>query len=99
MPWRRDIRWRSEASSALPRTPPAVCGPARNQASWHAIRPLSHRAQVRGIRFIASDLAAVEGLDRAGAQDTDGEILPPDPWKRVEVVQKRNGKWRFIVTR
>ena len=55
---------------------------------------------VEQIRFIAPDLATVDGSwTVTGAQGADGKELPPIKGRGFELVQKKNGKWRFIVTR
>lgn len=55
---------------------------------------------IEQIRFIASDLATVDGSwTVTGARSADGKELPPIKGRGFEVVQKKNGKWRFIVTR
>jgi hypothetical protein len=57
-------------------------------------------ASVEQIRFITSDLATVDGAwTVSGARGADGKDLPPIHGRGFEVVQKKNGKWRFIVTR
>ena len=57
-------------------------------------------ASIEQIRFITPDLAIVDGSwTVAGARGADGKELPPINGRGFEVVQKRNGKWRFIATR
>ena len=61
----------------------------------------SHQvASVEQIRFITPELATVDGpWTVTGARGADGKELPPINGRGFEVVQKRNGKWRFIATR
>jgi len=55
---------------------------------------------VEQIRFIAPELATVDGSwTVTGARGADGKELAPIKGRGFEVVQKRNGKWRFIATR
>jgi hypothetical protein len=54
---------------------------------------------VEQVRFISPDLATVDGSWTVmGARDAGGKELPPIKGRGFEVVQKKNGKWRFIVT-
>jgi len=57
-------------------------------------------ASVEQIRFITPELATVDGSwTVTGVRGADGEELAPIKGRGFEVVQKRNGKWRFIATR
>jgi len=57
-------------------------------------------ASVEQIRFIAPDLATVDGSwTVTGAKGADGKELAPIKGRGFEVVQKRNSRWRFIATR
>ena len=57
-------------------------------------------ASVEQIRFITHDLATVDGSwTVTGVRGADGKELAPIKGRGFEVVQKRNGKWRFIATR
>jgi uncharacterized protein (TIGR02246 family) len=55
---------------------------------------------VEQIRFITPELATVDGSwTVAGARDGEGKELSPIKGRGFELVQKRTGRWRFIVTR
>lgn len=55
---------------------------------------------VEQIRFITPELAAVDGSwVVTGAHDAAGKELPAIHGRGFELVQKKNGGWRFIVTR
>lgn len=55
---------------------------------------------VEQIRFITSELATVDGSwTVTGARDPEGNEVPPIKGRGFELVQKKNGKWRFVVTR
>jgi uncharacterized protein (TIGR02246 family) len=57
-------------------------------------------AVVEQIRFITPELATVDGSwTVTGARGPDGKELVPIRGRGFEVVQKRNGRWRFIATR
>ncbi len=57
-------------------------------------------ASVEQIRFITRDFATVDGLwTVTGVRGVDGKELAPIKGRGFEVVQKRDGKWRFIATR
>lgn len=57
-------------------------------------------ASVEQIRFITLDLATVDGSWKVtGARGANGKELAPIKGRGFEVVQKRNGRWRFIATR
>jgi len=57
-------------------------------------------ASVEQIRFITTELATVDGSwTVTGARGADGKELAPIKGRGFEVVQKRNGKWRFVATR
>ncbi len=57
-------------------------------------------ASVEQIRFITPEVATVDGSwTVTGARGADGKELSPIRGRGFEVVQKRNGKWRFIATR
>ena len=55
---------------------------------------------IEQIRFITQDLATVDGTwTVTGARDTTGKDLPVIKGRGFELVQKKNGKWRFVATR
>lgn len=57
-------------------------------------------ASVEQIRFITPELATVDGLwTVTGARDAEGKEFPPIKGRGFELVQKRDGRWRFIATR
>jgi uncharacterized protein (TIGR02246 family) len=57
-------------------------------------------ASVEQIRFITPELATVDGSwTVTGARGADGKELAPIRGRGFEVVQKRDGRWRFIATR
>ncbi len=71
----------------------------REMAKSSAGQP-QQAVSVEQIRFITSDLATVDGSwTVTGARAADGKELAPIKGRGFEVVQKKNGKWRFIVTR
>ncbi len=57
-------------------------------------------ASVEQNRFVTQDFATVDGLwTVTGVRGVDGKELAPIKGRGFEVVQKRDGKWRFIATR
>jgi uncharacterized protein (TIGR02246 family) len=57
-------------------------------------------ASVEQIRFITPELATVDGSwTVTGAKGADGKELAPIKGRGFELVQKRNGRWKFIATR
>ena len=57
-------------------------------------------AAIEQIRFITKEIATVDGTwIVTGARDATGQELPPIKGRGFEVVQKKNGRWRFILTR
>lgn len=55
---------------------------------------------IEQVRFITPELATVDGSwTVTGARSADGKDLPPINGRGFEVVQKKDGRWRFIVTR
>jgi len=55
---------------------------------------------VEQVRFLASDLAIVDGSwTVTGARGEDGKPLPPIRGRGCEIVQKKRGRWRFVATR
>ena len=57
-------------------------------------------ATIEQIRFITPDIATVDGgWTVTGARDATGQELPPIKGRGFEVVQKKSGRWRFILTR
>jgi uncharacterized protein (TIGR02246 family) len=71
----------------------------REMANPSAEQP-QQAVSIEQIRFITSDLATVDGSwTVTGARGADGKELPPIKGRGFEIVQKKNGKWRFIVTR
>jgi len=55
---------------------------------------------IEQIRFITPELATVDdSWTVTGARSADGKELSPINGRGFEVVQKRDGWWRFIVTR
>jgi uncharacterized protein (TIGR02246 family) len=72
----------------------------RDMVKSSAGQPPQQTVSVEQIRFITSELATVDGSWMVtGARDADGKELAPIQGRGFEVVQKKNGKWRFIVTR
>jgi uncharacterized protein (TIGR02246 family) len=60
----------------------------------------SETATIEQIRFLRRDFAVVDGSwTITGARDTDGRELPSLRGRGVEIVQKKQGRWRFIATR
>ena len=52
------------------------------------------------LRFVTPELAAVDGSwIVTGVRAADGKELPPINGRGFELVQKKNGQWRFIMTR
>jgi uncharacterized protein (TIGR02246 family) len=80
-----------------------IKGRAPMQAFFRKIAKSSSAQQVPSIeqiRFITPELATVDGTwTVTGARGADGKELSPIKGRGFEVVQKRNGKWRFIATR
>src|SRR5436190_11892042 len=57
-------------------------------------------ATIEQIRFITPEIATVDGAwTVTGARDATGQELPPIKGRGFEVVQKKSGRWRFILTR
>ena len=57
-------------------------------------------AAIEQIRFITPEIATVDGTwTVTGARDATGQELPPIKGRGFEVVQKKSGRWRFILTR
>jgi uncharacterized protein (TIGR02246 family) len=57
-------------------------------------------ATIEQIRFITPEIATVDGAwTVSGARDATGQELPPIKGRGFEVVQKKGGRWRFILTR
>ena len=57
-------------------------------------------ATIEQIRFITPEIATVDGTwTVSGARDATGQELPPIKGRGFEVVQKKSGRWRFILTR
>ena len=57
-------------------------------------------ATIEQIRFITPEIATVDGTwTVTGARDATGQELPPIRGRGFEVVQKKSGRWRFILTR
>lgn len=57
-------------------------------------------ATIEQVRFLASDLAIVDGSwTITGAKDANGKPLPVLRGHGCEIVQKKRGRWRFIATR
>jgi hypothetical protein len=55
---------------------------------------------IEQIRFITPELATVDGSWTVmGARDVAGKELPAIKGRGFELVQKKNGKWKFIATR
>jgi len=55
---------------------------------------------VEQIRFITPELATVDGSwTVTGARDATGKETPPIKGRGFELVQKKNGQWKFIATR
>jgi uncharacterized protein (TIGR02246 family) len=80
-----------------------IKGRAQMQAFFRKMAESSNGhqiASVEQIRFITSELATVDGSwTVTGARDAGGKELAPIKGRGFEVVQKRNGKWRFVATR
>ena len=57
-------------------------------------------ATIEQVRFITPEIATVDGTwTVTGARDPNGQELAPIKGRGFEVVQKKNGRWRFVVTR
>lgn len=57
-------------------------------------------ARIEHIRLLTPEFATVDGSwIVTGARDADGNELPPIKGRGFEVVQKKNGRWKFIATR
>jgi len=57
-------------------------------------------ATIEQVRFIAPDLALVDGSwTITGARDANGRPLPPIEGRGLEIVQKKQSRWRFVATR
>ncbi len=57
-------------------------------------------ATIEQVRFIAPDLALVDGSwTITGARDANGRPLPPIEGRGLEMVQKKQSRWRFVATR
>ena len=57
-------------------------------------------ATIEQIRFVTPELATVDGSwTVTGARDASGKDLPVIRGRGFELVQKKNGRWRFIATR
>ncbi len=57
-------------------------------------------ATIQQIRFITTELATVDGVwTVTGARDTTGKELPVIRGRGFELVQKKNGIWKFVATR
>ena len=55
---------------------------------------------VEQIRFVTPELAMVDGSwTVTGARNASGKELPATRGRGFELVQKKNGRWRFIATR
>ncbi len=80
-----------------------IKGRAQMQAFFRKMEKSSKGQQVASveqIRFLTPAVATVDGSwTVTGARGADGKELAPIRGRGFEVVQKRNGKWRFIATR
>jgi uncharacterized protein (TIGR02246 family) len=57
-------------------------------------------AAVEQVRFIASDVAIVDGSwTITGARDASGKVLAPLQGRGVEIVHRKQDRWRFVATR
>lgn len=57
-------------------------------------------ATIEQIRFVTPDLVTVDGSwTVTGARDASGKELPVTRGRGFELVQKKNGRWRFVATR
>jgi len=57
-------------------------------------------ATIEQIRFITPKLATVDGSwTVTGARDDNGKELPAIKGRGFELVEKKNGSWKFIATR
>ena len=71
----------------------------REMAKSSAGRP-QQTASIEQIRFLTQDLATVDGSwTVTGVRDAGAKELPPIRGRGFELVQKKGGRWRFIVTR
>jgi uncharacterized protein (TIGR02246 family) len=62
--------------------------------------PGQQTATIEQIRFIMPKLAIVDGSwTVTGARDDNGKELPVIRGRGFELVQKKNGSWKFIATR
>jgi uncharacterized protein (TIGR02246 family) len=80
-----------------------IKGRAQMQAFFRKMAESSKGRQIATvdqIRFVTRDLATVDGSwTVTGAKGADGKEFAPIKGRGFEVVQKRNGRWRFIATR
>src|SRR5258708_15717480 len=80
-----------------------IKGRAQMQAFFRKMAESSKGQQVTSIdqiRFITPEIATVDGSwTVTGIKGADEKELAPIKGRGFEVVQKRNGKWRFIATR
>jgi uncharacterized protein (TIGR02246 family) len=80
-----------------------IKGRAQMQAFFRKMAESStghQTASVEQIRFITPELATVDGSwTVTGARSADGKELAPIKGRGFEVLQKKNGKWKFIATR
>ena len=60
----------------------------------------TQKATIERLRFLAPDIVLVDGTwTITGALDADGNQLPPIKGRGLELVKKKNGRWRFVATR
>ena len=60
----------------------------------------TQKVTIEQIRFLAPGFVVVDGSwTVTGARDAEGKELPPIHGHGTEVVQKRNGQWKFVATR
>lgn len=68
-------------------------------ASSSSTRP-QQTVSIERIRFIVPDIAIVDGSwTITGARDSAGHELPPIKGRGVEIVQRKDARWRFVATR
>ncbi|MCI0389771.1 MAG: SgcJ/EcaC family oxidoreductase [Acidobacteria bacterium] len=61
---------------------------------------LNQSSSIDRIRFLTPEIAIVDGSwTITGARDNAGKEIPPIKGRGVEIVQKKEGQWRFVATR
>jgi len=61
---------------------------------------VTQNATIERVRFLAPDIVVVDGTwTITGAVDAAGKELPAIKGRGLELVKKKNGRWRFVATR